>query len=210
MRQKIGYLLVLLMLVLFSARLLAEDLQGVNVMEKNGMKKAPVPPAIQDYLSGVSSEAHHQFDFLMGDWDVDAVRYGPDGNAMPYRAIWSAKSINGGRMIIDDFKAVAPTGAEISSYVTLRTYSPQTRRWEFAGLAAHQPSAAMLEWYGLEEEGAMVLQATGVGPDGNKVKNRIRFFDISESAFSWESSLSFDEGASWVKNGELTAMRRSD
>ncbi len=197
-----------LIFMLFSAKLFADDHQGASPMEKEEVKNTTVPAAMQDYLAGASSDAHHQFDFLIGDWDVSAVKYGPDGEAILYTATWSAKSINDGRMIVDDFKAITPTGMDVSSYVTLRSYSPLTQRWEFAGLAAHQPSAAILEWYGVAEEGAMVLHATGVGPDGKKMKNRIRFFDISGGAFSWESHLSFDDGKNWVKNGELKAVRQ--
>ncbi len=193
----------LLVLSIFSTASIADDQSGVNKMEK-----ATVPPTVQDYLAGSSSSEHHQFDFLIGDWDVEAVRYAPDGVATPYRAEWSAKSVNDGRMIIDDFKAISPNGVVISSYITLRSYSPRTQRWEFAGLAAHQPAAAILEWYGAMDGDAMVLSATGVGPNGDKVKNRIRFFDISDSKFSWQSDMSFDGGKSWVKIGQLKAVRK--
>lgn len=39
-----------------------------------------------------------------------------------------------------DFKALSSTGQDVSSYVTLRTYSELNRRWEMAGLAALQPA----------------------------------------------------------------------
>ncbi len=100
------------------------------------------PPEVLRYLEGPSSESR-QFDFLIGEWNVEATRYKEDETpALNYRAIWSAKSLNEGRMVMDDFQALAPNGEPISSYVTLRTYSEVTRRWEMVGLQALQPSVA--------------------------------------------------------------------
>jgi hypothetical protein len=82
------------------------------------------------------------FDFLINDWTIAATRYEPDGSALfQYKATWNAKYLNEGRMIVADFKAYAPTGQVISSYVTLRTYSETNHRWEMTALAALQSAA---------------------------------------------------------------------
>ena len=100
-----------------------------------------------------------QFEFLIGDWDVKGMRYKPDGSVLlEYKARWSAHYLNGKRMIIDDFKTYSPSGQEVSSYVTLRTYSEVTGRWEMAGLSALQP-AMNGEWFGLWKDGEMRLEA---------------------------------------------------
>jgi hypothetical protein len=109
-------------------------------------------------------------------------------------------------MILDDFKALAPTGEPISSFVTLRTYSETTRRWELQGLAALQPSAA-LEWHGTWQDGQMILDAAGHGPDGTPLRTRIRFFQIESDRFSWESRVSQDGGNTWFRNSSLDALR---
>ena len=115
---------------------------------------------------------------------------------------------NDGRMIVDDFKAYAPTGEAVSSYVTLRTYSEASHRWEMAGLSALQP-AASAEWYGELKDGEMLLYASGKDPAGNLVKTKIRFFDIAKNSFNWESKVSRDEGKTWVKTASLLASRAS-
>jgi hypothetical protein len=111
-------------------------------MQRSDSPTPQIPPEVARYLRGAPSEAR-QFDFLIGTWDVSATRYKDDGSVLlQYKASWNAQTLNEGRMIIDDFKALAPTGEPISSFVTLRTYSDATRRWELQGLAALQPTAA--------------------------------------------------------------------
>lgn len=165
-----------------------------------------VPPDVARYLSGPPPESQ-QFDFLIGDWSIAGTRYKPDGSvSFQYKATWNAKYLNEGRMIVDDFKAYAPTGQAISSYVTLRTYSETNHRWEMTGLAALQP-AVNAEWFGEWKDGEMLMSATGKDPAGNVVKTKIRFFHIAKDSFEWESLVSLDDGKTWTKSAMLLASR---
>ncbi len=114
-----------------------------------------IPPEVLRYMKEPIAESK-QFDFLIGEWDADAVRYKEDGTPFKYKAKWSALHLNGGRMIMDDFKALGPTGQPVSSFVTLRTYSETTNRWELVGLQALQPSVPT-EWHGIAKAGEMLL-----------------------------------------------------
>jgi hypothetical protein len=107
---------------------------------------------------------------------------------------------------MDDFKALAPNGQPISSYVTLRTYSEATRRWEMTGLQALQP-AVSAAWHGVWVDGEMVTEAKGKDPSGSSINTKIRFFNISKSGFSWESSISRDDGKTWWRAASLEAFR---
>lgn len=148
-----------------------------------------------------------QFQFLIGDWDVEGVRFRDDGTELTrYGGTWHASYLNDGRMVMDVFRIMGPHGKEVSSIVTLRTYCPATARWELAGLATQQP-AWNAQWHGHWQDGEMVLDATGSGADGATTRNRIRFFDIGEHGFRWESHLSRD-GERWVKSAALTARRQ--
>ena len=70
-----------------------------------------VPTEVLRYLQGPAPEAK-EFDFLIGHWNVEATRYKEDGTpALNYSALWNAVHLNEGRMIMDDFKALGPTGA---------------------------------------------------------------------------------------------------
>ncbi len=165
-----------------------------------------MPPEVARYLKGAPPESQ-QFDFLIGDWDVTVIRYKDDGSPLvQYQASWNAKHLNEGRMIVDDFKALGPTGQAVSSYVTLRTYSEVTHRWEMVGLSALQP-AASAEWFGALKDGEMLLDASGRDPAGILVKTRIRFFNIAKNSFNWESNISSDEGTTWIRTASLLASR---
>jgi hypothetical protein len=167
---------------------------------------AQLPPEIARYLRGAPPESR-QFDFLIGDWDVAATRYKEDGSPlMHYKASWSAKHLNEGRMVIDDFKAHLPTGQDISSFVTLRTYSEATQRWELAGLPALQP-AAIAQWRGAWKDGEMLLDAIGKDMAGASIQNKIRFFNITKDSFDWVSNNSHDNGKTWIKFASLRASR---
>lgn len=165
-----------------------------------------MPPDVLRYLQGTPPESQ-QFDFLIGNWDVAATRYKEDGSVLlQYSANWQARHLNEGRMVMDDFKALTPAGQDVSSYVTLRTYSEANQRWEMAGLAALQP-AIQAQWFGEWKDGEMQLSAVGNNPTGGTIHNRIRFFNITECSFSWESRISYNEAASWALSASLQATR---
>jgi len=175
-------------------------------MQESKSQAPQVPPDVVRYLSGAPPQSQ-QFEFLIGDWTVAATRYTEDGSTLlQYKATWSAKYLNEGRMIVDDFKAYAPTGQAASSYVTLRTYSEANRRWEMAGLAALQP-AVNAQWFGEWKNGEMLVSATGKDPAGNVVRTKIRFFHIAKDSFEWESQVSRDDGKTWSKSATLVASR---
>lgn len=176
-------------------------------MSINEQIKTQIPPDVLAYINGADSQQHLQFDFLIGHWDVNAVRYNPDGSVQQsYKGHWEAKYLNNKRMVIDDFKALSPTGAEISSFVTLRTYSEMTSQWQIVGLGAHLPST-INEWKGVQKDKDMLLRATGTDSDGASFINKIRFYNLAEHEFLWESNLSFDDGESWIKTASLIATR---
>jgi hypothetical protein len=148
-----------------------------------------------------------RFDFIIGDWDVDATKFKGDGSVLfAYKAQWVAQYLNEGRIVMDEFKAFAPTGQQISSYVTLRTYSQATHRWAMTGLVAFQP-AANAEWNGVWKDGEMQLDAVGSNPEGKRIKTKIRFFNITPQSFAWDSKTSADDGATWVRTAALVARR---
>lgn len=175
-------------------------------MSESNKQSLQVPPDVARYLKGAPPESR-QFDFLIGDWDVAASKYKEDGSLLfQYKASWTAKYLNEGRMVMDEFKAYFPTGQEISSYVTLRTYSEKTRRWEMAGLSALQP-AANAQWFGEWKDGEMLLDAVGSNPEGATINNKIRFFNIEKNSFTWDSRISDNSGKTWTKAASLLVSR---
>lgn len=166
-----------------------------------------IPPEMARYIRGAEVE-NLQFQFLIGDWRVEGSRFTAAGDIQTrYSGVWRAQYMHGKRIVLDDFAVQLPSGEEVSSFVTLRSYCPLTQRWEIAGLGAFQP-AMNGEWFGRMEDDEMVLQATARLADGSVVRNRIRFHDIAPGRFRWESHNSFDDGGSWVRAASLIAVRR--
>lgn len=165
-----------------------------------------LPPEARRYLAEPPPESK-QFDFLIGNWLADVARYKPDGSmALKYKATWTAMRLNGGRMIMDDYKALGPGGQPVTSFVTLRTYSEATNRWELAGLQAQQPTG-LTDWHGAFKDGEMHLQSTAVTPTGATVMTKVRYYNIEKDSFSWQTTTSLDKGATWVKTSDAKAMR---
>jgi hypothetical protein len=177
-------------------------------MPGSSVPPASIPPDVARYLKGGTPETK-QFNFLIGEWDIAATRYKEDGSVLfQYAAEWNARYLNEGRTIMDDFKARGPSGQTISSFITLRTYSEVTQRWEMVGLAALQP-ATPVEWHGRWRGAEMLLDAAGKNPEGSVVRTKIRFFRIETDSFAWESTTSYDDGKSWIKTAALVATRKA-
>jgi hypothetical protein len=165
-----------------------------------------IPPEVARYLKGPSAQSL-QYDFLIGHWIVEATAFKQDGSvSRKYSARWDAQYLNDGRMVLDDFRAKGPNGQDIASFVTLRTWCEATDRWEITGLSAFQP-AINAQWYGRWASGEMQMEASGTNPMGQSVKTRIRFFEIQQMHFSWESQTSLDAGVTWHKTASLLATR---
>jgi hypothetical protein len=89
-----------------------------KTMTQSTSPTSQIPPDVLRYLKGASSNSR-QYEFFIGDWDVAAIKYDGEGSVLfQYKAKWSAKYLNEGRMVIDDFKAYSPAGQEVSSFVT--------------------------------------------------------------------------------------------
>jgi hypothetical protein len=177
-------------------------------MNASTQQHKQIPPEIARYLDGPTTEGK-QFDFLIGEWDVRGKRYRADGSILfEYAATWSAQYLSGGRIVMDEFSMLSPNSSPISSFVTLRTYSHTSKRWEMAGLQA-LASSPITDWHGNWQNGEMVLELSAPGLDGIPSKTRIRFFHIERDSFEWEIHPSTDGGLSWGNPlGALIAHRR--
>jgi hypothetical protein len=165
-----------------------------------------LPPDVARYLADAPQEAS-QFGFLIGRWSVAGTRWDAEGNiALGFQAHWRADYLHAGRMLFDDFTVVSASGAELSTFVTLRTYAPATSRWEIAGLAALQPGVDG-RWNGRADGAEMHLFAELRLANGRVLHNRIRFHDIEANRFLWESRDSLDDGATWTRTTSLIATR---
>lgn len=157
--------------------------------------------------SGRANE--RDFDFTLGEWDADVTRYDPDGSvALKAAGRWSARASFGGKVIEDHFVQQVD-GVDAAAAFTLRTFCEETGRWEMVYLWAGQPATGVLAFVGRRVDDEMHLNLQALGPDGQVVLSRIRFFDITSESFSWENRTSVDNGATWFTATLLELRRRS-
>lgn len=158
------------------------------------------------YRQGVPAEAT-QFDFLLGEWDARTTRYRPDGSEIAsYGGTWRARPLHDRRILLDEFIARLDDGSEISTMATLRTYCPATQRWEMTFLIAHQ-APLVRSFSGVWQAGEMRLEAEGLTLDGDPLRARVRFHDISSHGFEWENEVSLDGGTRWYRDSRISARR---
>lgn len=177
-------------------------------MTNSGDPTSLVPiDSIPHYLKGMPEESS-QFDFLLGEWETVARRFRPDGGRIgEYTGSWTAKRLNGGRIMFDDYRATMPNGPEFAYMATLRTYSPRTKHWEMTFLIAHQPQL-VTKFRGQRKDGEMQLTGEGVTLDGQPVLARVRFFDITPESFEWMNESSLDGGKTWWCDNTISARRK--
>lgn len=164
---------------------------------------------LEGYLQGAPEESH-QFDFFLGTWNTETRLLNLDGSLLrSNKGLWIAKSVDEGRMIVDELHTYLPNGAVLEGSITLRTFSPQTLRWEMTFLISMQP-LLVKELVGIYNDGEIQATAKGVDPRGNELLQKVRFYDITANSFEWELTQSWDGGESWYRIMTTSARRRSE
>ncbi len=74
--------------------------------------------------------SQNDFDFTLGEWDADVVRYAADGKVTKEaKGGWSARTSFGSKVIQDHFIQQVD-GVDDAAAFSLRTYCEETQRWE--------------------------------------------------------------------------------
>jgi len=162
---------------------------------------------LRDYLEGPPDQSK-QFDFLIGSWDTVQSHYDLDGRRV-HQATghWSAQALYDGRMLEDVYESRLPDGGVLAGGRTLRSYCPETERWEMTFLTPLQPNG-LTKFVGWERDGEIHCEAEATDTDGVELSARIRFYDIGTDRFEWEQRLSWDQGHSWYRVLSISARRR--
>jgi hypothetical protein len=108
---------------------------------------------------GCSSEAHRQFDFWIGEWEVST----PDGKVAGHNVI---ESILGGCVLAENWTS-AGGGVEGKSF---NVYDARTERWHQTWV---DTSGSLLKLDGALDKGRMVLSGDGIARDGKPVRHEI-------------------------------------
>ena len=151
-----------------------------------------------------------QFDFLIGQWDVE-VRPKVSGIAAAIHGApklggtWKAWRAMDGLAIEDELRILDASGNPISFTHGMRIYSKADRRWKSGSLDAYR--ARFSESSGEAAGGELVMSGRGTDPQGQPVMTRARYLDIGANGFRMLQERSADEGKTWEETLTIVAKR---
>ena len=142
-----------------------------------------------------------QFDFVIGDWDVDIILRAPGREPQNYQAKWHNHWIVDGFAVMQEWRGPYATGAEF------RYFDASKDMWTGYNLypgAGWSPTTARFE------EWRMIIFVEGGSDSRGAFLARETYYDIEGDSFKMKSSRSYDDGETW-ESGEagyaMTARR---
>ena len=152
-----------------------------------------------------------QFDFLIGQWNIEAT---PKVNGLvamihgtPHLlGTWKAWHAFDGFGVDDEIRVVDGGGNPVNLSRSLRVYDAKAHRWAIESLDVYGArfSAATAQWQG----GEMHVSGNGTMPDGKAYLSRTRFYEIAPDHFTMRLDRSYDNGASWDEGAVTVSAKR--
>lgn len=153
-----------------------------------------------------------QFDFLVGQWDVEVTPKVSGMAAMLHGApklsgVWKAWKALDGFGVEDELRIVDASANPISLSHTLRVWDSRNKRWAVQGLDVYRArfSSSQGQW----QDNEMRLTGSGTSPEGKPTLTRTRFFDITPQGFRMKQDRSIDDGATWDEGVLSIVAKRS-
>ena len=155
--------------------------------------------------SSASAEGK-QFDFLLGQWDLQVRPKVGSLVAMIHGApklagTWKAWRIFDGAGVEDEMRVVDGSGNPISLTRALRIYAKAETRWKVTGVDAYR--SRLSESSGQMQNGEMRLEGRATDAEGKPTMTRTRYYDITADGFRMQQDRSTDNGQTWDE-GVLT------
>ena len=127
----------------------------------------------------MDTQPKNQFDFWLGEWDV---QWGEDGKGAN-----RIERIMDDKVIQENFSAPDMIGMSVSSYDADRGLWCQT--WV-------DNSGSYLDFTGKFENGKMILSRNAI-VKGQACRQRMAWYEIQDNKFEWNWERSDDEGKTW-------------
>ena len=161
-------------------------------------------------LSTVAPREASQFDFLIGQWQLE-VRPAVSSLAAKIHGVpkligtWKAWRALDGFGIEDDLRISDESGNPRTLAHAVRVYDAAARRWTTSTLDVYRATfgTSTAEWV----ENQMTATSRGTDKDGKPVVTRTRFSDITPTAFRFVQERSTDEGRTWAETLRIQAKR---
>ena len=162
--------------------------------------------------SGAAGGPAHQFDFLIGTWDVEVIPKVSSLAAMIHgqpklQGTWKAWSAFDGRGVVDELKVIDSSGNPKAYTHSLRLYDADSQRWLISALDVYRARVSQAQ--GVAVDGELQIDGQGNSHDGSRFLTRTRFTQISQSGFTMQQDRSFDDGVSWEQDALVIIASRS-
>jgi hypothetical protein len=158
---------------------------AVLLLQAQRSAPPPVPP-----------EVLAQFDFLDGEWDFVYTAPGPDGKPASSKGRWSGRRLADGHVVEDSWVLTDDQGKPRGLGIyTFRAFNRTTGKWQYKSLNV---TSGLWQDGTAEKVGSemhLLQSPPPETPNGNWL--RIRYYNITPTAFSWSGDVSTDGGKTW-------------
>ncbi len=152
--------------------------------------------------SRVAPREAAQFDFLVGQWEIEAR---PRATTFAQRihgaprlvGTWKAWRALDGFGVEDELRITDGSGNPLAFTHAVRYYSPERRRWLISSLDVYRGTFTSLD--AESRPGEMLVTSRGTDQEGKAYLSRTRFHAITPSAFKVQIDRSYDDGRSWTE-----------
>jgi len=168
-------------------------------------------PLAQAQPGGAPPPEAAQFDFLVGQWELEVT---PKVNGLAAAihgtprlvGSWKAWRAFDGRGVMDELRVFDASGNPVALTQAMRVYDANARQWQLQSLDVYRArfGPATAQWQGNE----MRINGTGTNPDGKKMLTRTRFYEIGADRFRMQQDRSMDDGATWDEAALVITARR--
>ncbi len=154
----------------------------------------------------------HQFDFLVGQWELNVI---PKVNSLAAKihgvpkmaGLWKAWRAMDGWGIEEELRIVDASGnPKLLSHV-LRVYNVEAKRWKNVAVDVYYGTVSQST--GAWDGQAMLVTGQGTDGDGKAYQSRIRFSDITPTSFKYRADRSYDMGKTWTEGVLAIEAKRS-
>jgi hypothetical protein len=141
-----------------------------------------------------------QFDFLIGQWDLQVKPKVSSLVAMIHGAPQLTGTMKANRCldglgVEDELRVVDTSGNPISLTRSMKVFDGANKRWTIIGIDAYRArsSTSTAQW----QDGQMRTEGQGTDADGTAILSRTRYFDITPDSYRMQQDRSHDDGKTW-------------
>lgn len=152
-----------------------------------------------------------QFDFLLGQWELELTPKINGLAAMIHGAphlvgSWKAWPAFDGRGIEDELRVTDGSGNPILLSHAMRIVDPEHRRWAISVLDVYRASFSSA--VAIRQGEDMFVGGSGINGEGRAYRSRSRFHAITADSFEMQQDRSYDGGASWEEAAITIVAKR--